>query len=76
VLVRHATSRWSIETDYREMEQALGLGDYEGRSYRGFHHHVTLVSAAQLFCLEHHLNPKDAATDSASTKSWFSSRSH
>ncbi|MFJ2442181.1 hypothetical protein ACIOWG_17385 [Streptomyces sp. NPDC087658] len=28
VLVRHAASRWTIETDYREMEQALGLGDY------------------------------------------------
>ncbi|MFI9082215.1 hypothetical protein ACIGW8_38340 [Streptomyces sioyaensis] len=30
VLVRHVTSRWCIETDYREMEQALVLGDYEG----------------------------------------------
>jgi SRSO17 transposase len=45
-LVKHATSRSSIETDYREMEQALGLGDYEGRGYARFHHHVTLVSAA------------------------------
>ncbi|MFJ9523780.1 IS701 family transposase [Kitasatospora sp. NPDC101801] len=61
-LVRHATSRWHIETDYREMEQALGLGDYEGRTYAGFHHHVTLVSAAHLFCLEQHLNPKDQDT--------------
>jgi SRSO17 transposase len=59
MLVKHATSRWHIETDYREMEQALGLGDYEGRTYRGFHHHVTLVSAAHLFCLEQRLNPKD-----------------
>jgi SRSO17 transposase len=61
-LVRHATSRWHIETDYREMEQALGLGDYEGRSYDGFHHHVTLVSAAHLFCLEQRLNPKGQDT--------------
>ncbi|MBL3671514.1 hypothetical protein JL475_37680 [Streptomyces sp. M2CJ-2] len=75
VLVRHATSRWCIETDYREMEQALGLGDYEGRTYRGFHHHVALVSAAHLFCLEHHLNPKDEGTASASTRSYFCSRS-
>jgi SRSO17 transposase len=59
VLVRHTTSRWHIECDYRELEQALGLGDYEGRSYRGFHHHVTLASAAHLFCLEQRLNPKD-----------------
>jgi len=75
VLVRHATSRWSIETDYREMEQALGLGDYEGRTYRGFHHHVTLVSAAHLFCLEHRLNPKGEDTASPCTRSWFCSRS-
>src|SRR5512144_3281701 len=61
VLVKHATSRWHIETDYRETEQALGLGDYEGRTYAGFHHHVTLVSAAHLFCLEQHLHPKGAA---------------
>ncbi|MEV4580485.1 IS701 family transposase [Nonomuraea jabiensis] len=61
-LVKHATSRWSIETDYREMEQALGLGDYEGRGYAGFHHHVTLVSAAHLFCLEQRLNPKGTHT--------------
>jgi SRSO17 transposase len=61
VLVGHATSRWHIESDYREMEQALGLGDYEGRSYAGFHHHVTLVSAAHLFCLEQRLNPKEVA---------------
>jgi SRSO17 transposase len=62
VLVRHATSRWNIETDYREMEQTLGLGDYEGRTYRGLHHHATLVSAAHLFCLEQQLNPKDSDT--------------
>ncbi|GAB2800997.1 IS701-like element ISBj9 family transposase [Streptomyces chlorus] len=58
VLVRHATSRRHIETDYREMEQALGLGDLEVRSHLGFHHHVALVSAAHLFCLEARLNPK------------------
>lgn len=69
VLVRHATSRWCIETDYREMEQALGLGDYEGRTYRGFHHHVALVSAAHLFCTEHHLNPKGGGTASVCTRS-------
>ncbi|MGY5059235.1 IS701 family transposase [Streptomyces sp. 900105755] len=69
VLVRHATSRWCIETDYREMEQSLGLGDYEGRTYRGYHHHVALVSAAHLFCLEYHLNPRGEDTTSVCTRS-------
>jgi SRSO17 transposase len=54
-------SRWCIETDYREMEQALCLGDYEGRAYQGLHHHVALVSATHLFCLEHRLNPRGGA---------------
>ena len=62
VLVHRATDRWHIETDYREMEQALGLGDYEGRGYNGLHHHLALVSAAHLFCLEQRHNPKDPAT--------------
>jgi SRSO17 transposase len=76
VLVRHATSRWCIETDYREMEQALGLGHFEGRGYAGFHHHITLVSAAHLFCLEQRRNPKDQVTASPSTKSSTTSRPH
>lgn len=62
VLARHATSRWEIETDYKDMNQNLGLGQYEGRTWVGFHHHVTLVSAAHLFCLEQRLNPKALAT--------------
>ncbi|PNE42861.1 IS701 family transposase [Streptomyces noursei] len=62
VLVRRATSRWEIETDYKDMNQHLGLGHYEGRTWPGFHHHVTLVSAAHLFCLEQRLNPKAPAT--------------
>ncbi|MEV5898413.1 hypothetical protein [Streptomyces sp. NPDC052127] len=35
---------------YREMKQALGLGHFEGRTWSGWHHHVTLVSAAHAFC--------------------------
>jgi SRSO17 transposase len=61
-LVRHGTDRWEIETDYKDMNQNLGLGQYEGRTWPGFHHHVTLVSAAHLFCLEQRLNPKALAT--------------
>jgi SRSO17 transposase len=49
-LVRWAKLRWRIEHDYREMKQALGLAHFEGRTFTGWHHHVTLVSAAHAFC--------------------------
>ena len=48
-LVRFAKMRWRIEQDYRELKDALGLDHFEGRSYRGWNHHVTLVSVAQAF---------------------------
>ena len=41
--------RWRIEHDYRELKDALGLDHFEGRTYRGFNHHVTLVSVAHAF---------------------------
>jgi|GEM_PF-108175 len=48
-LVRLAKHRWIIERDYEELKQELGLGHYEGRSWRGFHHHGTLCIAAYGF---------------------------
>jgi SRSO17 transposase len=48
-LVRLAKHRWIIERDYQELKQELGLGHYEGRSWRGFHHHATLCIAAYGF---------------------------
>jgi SRSO17 transposase len=48
-LVRLAKMRFRIEQDYRELKDALGLDHFEGRTYRGWNHHVTLVSAAQAF---------------------------
>jgi SRSO17 transposase len=48
-LVALAKIRWRIEHDYRELKDALGLDHFEGRSYRGWHHHVTLVSVAHAF---------------------------
>jgi len=48
-LVRFAKHRWIIERDYEELKQELGLGHYEGRSWRGFHHHATLCTAAYGF---------------------------
>ena len=41
-LVYIAKHRWIIERDYQELKQELGLGHYEGRGWRGFHHHATL----------------------------------
>jgi len=48
-LVRLAKLRWRIEQDYRELKDALGLDHFEGRTYRGWNHHVTLVSVAHAF---------------------------
>jgi SRSO17 transposase len=48
-LVRLAKHRWLIERDYQELKQELGLGHYEGRGWRGFHHHATLCIAAYGF---------------------------
>jgi len=48
-LVKLAKHRWIIERDYEELKQELGLGHYEGRSWRGFHHHGTLCIAAYGF---------------------------
>ena len=48
-LVKVAKHRWTIERDYEELKQELGLGHYEGRGWRGFHHHATLCIAAYGF---------------------------
>jgi SRSO17 transposase len=48
-LVKMAKHRWLIERDYEELKQELGLGHYEGRGWRGFHHHATLCIAAYGF---------------------------
>ena len=48
-LVRMAKHRWIIERDYEELKQELGLGHYEGRGWRGVHHHATLCIAAYGF---------------------------
>lgn len=46
-----AKHRWIIERDYEELKQELGLGHYEGRGWRGFHHHATLCIAAYGFLI-------------------------
>jgi len=60
-LVRLAKLRWRVEHDYRELKDALGLDHFEGRSFGGWHHHVTLVSVAHAFVTLRRLNPKPAA---------------
>ena len=48
-LVRLAKLRWRVERDYQELKEEIGLDHFEGRSWRGFHHHVTLCAAAHAF---------------------------
>jgi SRSO17 transposase len=60
-LVRQAKLRWRIEHDYRELKDALGLDHFEGRGYRGWHHHVTLVSVAHAFLTLERLRPTTRA---------------
>ena len=55
-LVRLAKLRWRIERDYQELKQELGLGHFEGRSWRGFHHHATLCIAAYGFLVTERLD--------------------
>ena len=43
--------RWRIERDYEELKQEVGLGHFEGRGWRGFHHHATLCIAAYGFLI-------------------------
>lgn len=59
-LVRLGKIRWRIEHDYRELKHGLGLDHFEGRTWPGWHHHVTLVTAAHLFVTLQRLaaNPK------------------
>ena len=57
-LVRLGKIRWRIEHDYRELKEALGLDHFEGRTWNGWHRHVTLVTAAHLFATTLRADPK------------------
>ena len=48
-LVRLGKLRWRIERDYQEMKEEVGLDHFEGRTWRGFHHHVALCALAHGF---------------------------
>ena len=54
-LVSVAHQRWRIERDYQDLKQDFGLGHYEGRGWRGFHHHASLSIAAYGFLMAERL---------------------
>ena len=57
-LVATAMGRWRIERDYQELKSELGLHHYEGRNWRGFHHHASLCIAAYGFLMRERLRSK------------------
>jgi hypothetical protein len=58
-MVFEAKMRWRIERDYQDLKQDLGLGHYEGRGWRGFHHHASLSIAAYGLLLTQRLRHPD-----------------
>jgi SRSO17 transposase len=64
-LVDIAKMRWRIERDYQDLKQEIGLGHYEGRGWRGFHHHGTLCIATYGFLIsEREMIPPSAPRSS------------
>ena len=67
-LVKVAKMRWRIERDYQELKQEFGLSHYEGRGWRGFHHHATLCIAAYGFLLADRLKHGGSKKNSTRSK--------
>ena len=59
-LVYTAKTRWHIERDYQELKDELGLNHYEGRNWRGFHHHATLCIAAYAYLVAQRLEESNS----------------
>ena len=59
-----AKLRWRAERDFQDLKGAVGLDHYEGRTWRGFHHHATACSVAHAF-LSLHKVPIDHVMDAA-----------
>ena len=70
-LVDLTKMRWRIERDYLELKQEVGLGHYEGRGWRGFHHHASLCVAAYGFLV----SEKETIPPSGPSRTWRGSRS-
>ena len=60
-----AMTRWRIERDYQELKQEFGLSHYEGRGWRGFHHHAALCIAAYGFLMSQRLKGPGGKKNSA-----------
>lgn len=74
-MVKLVKLRWRVERDYQEMKEEVGLDHFEGRTWRGFHHHVTLCAAAQAFLtLRRRLFPPEEQTDALHDSSTPSAR--
>lgn len=76
--VRLWKSRWPVEQGYQQMKEELGLDHFEGRSWRGFHHHCSMVMLALGFLLLERLRTegqvKGPASDGGSGKKGVDSR--
>jgi len=70
-MVDLAKMRWRIERDYLELKQEVGLGHYEGRGWRGFHHHASLCIAAYGFLV----SEKETIPPSGHSRAWRRPRS-
>jgi SRSO17 transposase len=73
-LVDTAKLRWRIERDYLDLKQEIGIGHYEGRGWRGFHHHATLCIAAYAFLISERqtIPPSGRGSAAGSQKPAFS----
>jgi SRSO17 transposase len=69
-LAHTAKARWLIERDYQELKQEFGLGHYEGRGWRGFHHHASLCIAAYGFLLDQRLKSGGSKKNSARSEAF------
>jgi len=70
-LVDLTKMRWRIERDYLELKQEVGLGHYEGRGWRGFHHHASLCVAPYGFLV----SEKETIPPSGPSRTWCGPRS-
>lgn len=64
-LVYAAKTRWHIERDYQELKDELGLNHYEGRNWRGFHHHATLCIAAYAYLVAQRIEKTNSTKKNA-----------